>query len=30
MAAQIFINCGMDIMPLDAIPNSYFLISYNQ
>jgi hypothetical protein len=29
MANGIFIKFGMDIMPLEATPNMYVLISYN-
>jgi hypothetical protein len=30
MAAEIFMKFGMDDMSLEAIPNPYFLISYNE
>jgi hypothetical protein len=28
MAGWIFVKFGMDVMPLENIPNSYFLTSY--
>jgi hypothetical protein len=29
-AGRIFMKFDVDVMPLEAIPDSYFLISYNE